>query len=407
VFGIRSLNIFKLGSITSEGKIDKIPDMPKFLEKEVKFVSSIGFSGIDTNFFAKENSLSLEDDETWRDKEPVLISWKDINLNIYVSFDRDVLNFDADIPYFAVSSNKTYEKFSIVIEDQKYSSRSSDKKVGFWLGDSSAEIGKIKIISKSSIDDNYYRFGDDEDDDESYDDDDSTVEDVESVVTLSGLGIYSDIKDEANSTLAVNTKITLGTLGVESNSADEKNKTIENIVLDLSLQNLDLESMKKIYESMSDLNPTDEKAMIFVLLAWAGYVPDILSKKPKIVLEELSAKYEGQTNKIKGFIQYIGKGDIKTLYNTWQKDLAAKLDFDISEKIGKEIIKDKLPSWEYDTDEELQEAVEEKLKSLEKSYNIKIQNGAMKGSFEYKDGKQTLNGKEMDVLEDNPFAIEY
>jgi uncharacterized protein YdgA (DUF945 family) len=384
VFGVRGLNIFNLGTITSTATIEEIAEFAQVSGKKFVINSDIGFSGLQTNFFTKENSKSLDEE-----KIPVTLSWKDIKVSTYVSFERDVLDYEADIPYFSASSNGTYDTFSVVIENQKYSSSMSDKKVGFWLGDSSFKIGKIQFITKEA----QIEYSGDEDEEDTEELKVSGFYD--SVVTLSGLDVYSDVKDEAASTLASNTKVKLDTLSIEGNVAGEENKTIENIVLNLNLENLDLESLKKIYNSLSNIDPLDKQAMMFVAFEWATYVPDILGKQPKIVLKELSGKYKGKTSKISGLVQYIGKGNVATLATAWQKDITGKLDFEISDEIVKKILKDQLPSWNYNTDEELEKAVEGKLKGLEESLGIKVQDGTIKGSFEYKDAKPTLNGKDI------------
>ncbi|MDR2636131.1 MAG: YdgA family protein [Campylobacteraceae bacterium] len=441
-FGFQSLNLFKIGSIeteiktteadSSESEFGGIYDFrnviaPDELRKAFNFLSStnlssdIRFSGIDIKIDLKEGSKKIESKDEIFD-----LTWKDVKGNYLVSFEKDTIDLDFEIPYFASNMNSAEGgNASFVIENQRYAGHVSKRKVGIWLGVFLTKIDKISVESAFKKEtynyDNYYDYGYDDysddldDSDEYYDEpsedytaskDEEEVEIVNTNFVLSGLEIASNTKEGDNSTITSNSIISAKNFAL----GGEDNLTLDDIVFNVDFQNIDLQSMKKILDSFEniDLQSATEVELLLFGTSFLSYIPDILAKHPKIVINELSAKYANQTHKIDGFAQYIGSGDLQKVYANIDNDIVMKINFDLGENLFREFFRQKAYKNSYGYDTEDKEAFEKNVANeitlnigaLEERFGVKPKDGAYKGIFEFKNGDFLMNGKPYEVNAD-------
>jgi hypothetical protein len=444
-FGLKDLNIFKIGSIKTAIKFNKtklanelpydefygnsdfkstnkLNEIKKLLASlsDISFSSDIRFGGIDTKIDIKEGSKEFENNG-----ELFAFSWKDIDGNYLLSFKRDTVEFNANIPYVSSMINSSKENSSLIVENQIYKNYASKREVGIWLGNSLIKVGKISFASTSVKNiydydeysdeygdyDDYYLDSDDYYANESYkyygellketNDENKTaetnndeeeaiatdiyeeeVEIVHANFTLINLDIASNIKEGADSTLYSDNKISVKNFVLNN----EQEFVLDDAVFDISLQNIDLESIKKVVNSLENIDFSDKIQLALLGASFMGYLPNTLAKHPKIVLNELGAKYANQTHKANGFIQYIGDGDLQSIYQNIKNDITAKLNIDIGWESFNKIYKDVLS---YNEDEELNSNLE-KLKEL----GFKVEDDKIKGAAEYKNNSLIVNGKE-------------
>ncbi|MDR1284879.1 MAG: YdgA family protein [Campylobacteraceae bacterium] len=397
-FGLSGLNIFNIGSIETT---------VNFYDQVFNVSSDVKFGGINTKIDVKANSKEFNNTK----EEFFTFSWKDIKANYFTSFERDIASSNADIPYFLANINTNKDNVSFEIENQKYSSHMSKRKVGLWLGDSSIKIGKISVAVEERVsyytdnynyDDYYAEDGYDDYDDyaEDYDygakDDEYAEEEIEvfnTNVTFSDIDMLFSIKEGDNLTITSDNRLSLKNFILNN---DEVNLTLNDIVSDVSFQNIDLNSLKKIEDSLKNVNFQDQKQLMYLGMSFMGYAPDILAKHPKIALNEFSIKYADQIHKVSGFIQYIGNGDLKSLQKNIQNDLIAKFDISIGQTFVKEILSKDFNSYYYDP-EEIEELVNKRIKGYEKM-GFEIGNNEIKGTIEYKNGDLLINGKSSPLL---------
>ncbi|MDR0580423.1 MAG: YdgA family protein [Campylobacteraceae bacterium] len=440
-FGLKNFNIFKMGSIKTEIKFDKptlssrllyyypyqdidsqntnrLSEIERLISSlnDISFSSDIRLSGIDTKIDIKEGSKELE-----KDGELLAFSWKDIDGNYLLSFKRDTIEFNANIPYISSTLNGSKDNNSLIVENQIYKNYASKRKTGIWLGNSLIKIGKISFASISAKNiydydeyeyddyDEYYSDSDDysNESDEYYseplkendenktteaDNDEEVIaadiyngeEEVEIVhtnFTLLNIDITSSIKEGSDSTLYSDNKISVKNFALNN----EQELVIDNAVLDISLQNIDLESVKKMVDSLENVDFEDKIQLALFGASLVGYLPNTLAKHPKIILNELSAKYANQTHKANGFIQYIGDGNLQSIYQNIKNDIIAKLNMDIGLKSFNKIY----GSVYYNEEEELNSNLE-KLKE----FGFKVEDDKIKGDAEYKNNSLIVNGKE-------------
>ncbi|MDR1460663.1 MAG: YdgA family protein [Campylobacteraceae bacterium] len=407
-FGLRGLNILNIGSIETTAKIYDFDN----IERIFNLSSDVKFNGINTKVDIKENSKELDNDAQ---KELFVFSWKDIKANYFTSFERDVIDFNANIPYFSALINAKQENVSFVIENQKYSSYTSKRKVGMWLGNSLAKIGKISVTidSKKENYDYYGGYYDDDYDNSDYysyedesdnfsenndytsENDEKPAEIVNTNVELSGIDMLFSIEEGNNLTISSNNKLSLENFAL---GKDETNLTLNDIVFDISLQNIDLDSMKKIMDSFDNVDLQDDKQLVLLGMSFIGYAPNILAKHPKLTLNELSIKYGNQTHKIDGFIQYIGNGDLQSLYKNIKNDLIAKFNISVGQTSVREILRKQFEGDSYETEEDAEELLNKRFEEL-KELGFELENNEIKGTIEYKNNALLINGKSSILLE--------
>ncbi|MDR3177495.1 MAG: YdgA family protein [Campylobacteraceae bacterium] len=411
-FGLSGLNILKIGSIDTKVKIYKLTldDLVKSkietyedygdIKDDIKlnsikdtfdtldnvsYSSDIKFNGINAKIDIKGD---LKESESKYGASSIL--WGDVKGNYLLSFERDTVDFNINAP--SLSSNQTgvSSNFSLVLENQKYLYSASKRKVGVWLGDSSIKIGKIFIArskQNSNYVDDYYDYYDDEgdydlDEEEDYDADEEELAEITNTnFTLSNFNMLSTTKEGSDSTIFSDNKISIEKLIISEN---QDSKSLDDIVLNTSLKNLDLESFKKIISSIENTDLKDQTQLILLGTSLIEYIPDILAKHPKFAIDELSVKYANQTHKLNGFIQYVGSGNIQSIYKNLQNDMDAKLDINI----GFDMVKN-LSSYDELEDKE----VEAKFKEL----GFEIKDNKLKGVIEYKKGSLTINGKQSSI----------
>jgi hypothetical protein len=401
-FGLTDFNIFNIGSI------DTTATLSKDLSEDEKtyafnFLSNVTFSGIDSKIHIKEGSKQITKEGRFGTKELFDIAWKDINIRYFVPFKRDLIESNADIPYLSFNFGKDEnDNISIVIENQKYSSLISKKKLDFWLGESTASIDAISIsdTSKKYI----YDYEEDEYDYEEYDlsntedEEYSDSDDIEKIakatdeiittnnIYLSGFHIKSNVEDAGNSNIASNTKVSLKNIVF---SDEEENVTLGDMVFDISLENIDLHSAKEFLKAFEGFDFTNKSKQLELGLSLIEQASNMLRKHPQISLNEFSGKYEGQEYKANGFVKYIGNGGLQYIMMSIDKDLEAKLDLSISDKLVRdEILKDYNTEQIYYGEDDLESKIQD-IKDL----GFKIENGVIKGVIEYKNSEITINGK--------------
>jgi hypothetical protein len=390
-FGLRSFNIFNIGSIKTTAK---------FIDTGYEFniSSDVKFNGINAKADIKENSKEFN-----MGSELFTISWKDIKTDYFTSFERDIVDFKADMPYISTVLSSESDNISIIVENQKYASSTSERKVGIPLGYSSIKIGKMSVSSsiEQKIYDDYYNYdGNNDYYSNNYDENGDYYSDnyeenseekikteiIDTYFTLSDISMISDLKDSDNLTIILDNKLSLKNLTVNNN---EKNLTLDDVVFNISLQNIDLNSAKNIIDSFQNINIEDEKQLALLGLSYLGYIPNILSKHPKISFDELSLKYKDQTHKLNGFIQYVGNGDLKSLYVNIKKDIKAKFDISIGDKLIKNILRGDSNYYDAQTaDDDLNETFE-----YLKTIGFTVENGMLKGVLEYQNGDLLINEK--------------
>ncbi|MDR1613966.1 MAG: YdgA family protein [Campylobacteraceae bacterium] len=376
LFGTR-FNAFSIGFIDTKGKVISTKKLPDLSGKEFGLKSKITLSGIKTNIFIKSDSASNYNEYS---DEYENLTWKDINADFFISFQKDSLNFDAYIPFIKIDdSNGNF----FIAEEQKYKNR-SNKKFGLWISDSDISIEKIDANSE-------------------------TVQ-----FLLSKLNFETKVRPDKDSTLRNINKISFAELKY-INFYDESDLSLSDVVFNVNLENIDAESMQKMSETISNIDPTNEEQAALAYLSFFGHISNIFAKHPKIVVEELSGKYSNQSGKISGFVQYVGNSDFSNF------DFVMKADFEIARGMVEQIFRDKYKNYydydlegDLDTDDEvdfkdrsdineeyekfdIENKVYSEMEYFENNLGIKDRNGVYQGTFEYKDGGFLLNGKPYEV----------
>ncbi|MDR1976290.1 MAG: YdgA family protein [Campylobacteraceae bacterium] len=362
-FGAR-FNPLKVGSIQTKGKLIKSDEIPDITDKEFNLKSSITLGGIDTDVSIKSDSIGRQDIYSGEYEN---LTWRDAKGRFFISFGRDELDIKANIPF--VKFDGAWDEF-VIVEDQKYESHSSKKETGVWIGDSIIDIGRVEFSGEPIS------------------------------FSLSKLKARMDIFADKGYTLKNVNKISFDDFKY-SNIDSAQKLWLSDIVFNINLENLDTNSMRKIYEAISSIDLTNEAQANLVLLSLFAYTSDILAKQPKIVLEELSGKYSNQSCKISGFVQYTGDGDLQKVYTSLDKDIVAEVDFEVAQKALKEYFRADIYKYYYgyDPEDEIQfrEDVESEValnvQEFEDEFDIKADKGIYKGTLEFKDGGYLLDGR--------------
>ncbi|MDR2080984.1 MAG: YdgA family protein [Campylobacteraceae bacterium] len=365
-FGI-SINPFSVGSISTKINIAAAKELSKLNDKEFKLNSIITLSGIDTDIFMEGGDISEYD--IFSDEFENL-TWKDINAKIFVSFQKDIFNIDADIPLVNIDASRN-EFF--IVKEQKYRGYFSKKELGLWLGNWDINVGNVEFYA----------------------------DDIE--FSLANLNFKTQIAQDKPSILKYANKLSFGEL--KYYNLPERNLLLNDVVFNINFENLDAVSIQKIAKTMNEIDAMDERQLNTAAFSVLGYIPDIFAKQPKIVLEEFSGKYSNASAKISGFAQYVGDGNLDN-DDGFIKYIDLKMNFDIDENIFREFLKQKIYQNYYGYDPENREEFEEnieneialEIESLEEELGIKSEGGAYKGVFEFKNGGFLLNGKAYDSL---------
>ncbi|MDR0762302.1 MAG: YdgA family protein [Campylobacteraceae bacterium] len=365
VFGMR-FNPFKIGSINTKGKIISSgnDEIPEILQQEFNVKSNVIVGGIDGSIVINGGNISTYNIYSGENDN---ITWQNTKADFFISFKRDKFNFDADIPL--IKFEGAFGEF-FVLEEQKYKSRSI-KKEGLWMGNSDIAISKVELSDKYSMN-----------------------------FLLSNLKINSNVDTGKSSTITNINKISFGELKY-SDIESAADVSFGDIVLNFNLENLDLESMKKITEAVQKIDPTNSNQASFVVLSLFGYMSNILAKHPKITVEEFSGKYANQSAKMSGFVQYVGDGDLMNVYANLNKDIDAKIDFEFMQEVLRKYFEQKTGTNYYgydpEDDEAFQEALNEEInlsiEAFEEDTGMRPENGLYKGTLEFKRGDFFLNGR--------------
>lgn len=402
--------LFNIGSMMTTFTMPEMYDLPELSNKEYSFNSTITFGGFDSNINIPGGTFTDDyyDYHDYHDYKKT-IEYKDINISFITSFDTNMLDFDLNVPLVVGSDiNRDNESIPVFeLNNLTFKQKSTlSPEVGFWVGGGIASIGKIIAYDRYS-DNNSIEF------------------------SLENFSLESNTKlDNTSDTVSVDFKTLIKGLMFKNNS---EMVIVKNFDFDFAFESLDAKSIKKFYEVFENIQyPYDDYTTMLQFASLAGEVPKILEKKPRILLNNLSAEYGNETHSAKGFIEYNGTSKIQDVFSYEAiKDIYGKFDVKIGENVFKNILKDSALSsarWSiYDEDVDYvgidpefndnYELVEEKkdtpyqqkLKKLtDDIYNEKIKyfeelgikavNGYINFIYEIKNGMPLVNGNHVNMF---------
>ncbi|MDR2100256.1 MAG: YdgA family protein [Campylobacteraceae bacterium] len=378
-----NINPFNVGYINTKINITTSKkELSRLSDKEFRLNSMIKLNGIDTSAFIEGGSVS---DYDVFSGEYENLTWKDINAKVFISFKKDIFSFDADIPLIKIDASQ--DRFFIA-ENQTYKGYFNKKEFDLWLGDWDMNIEKIDFSGDTDR------------------------------LLLTNLKFQSQISEDKDLMLKHSNEISFDKFDYASNFRKsqksfqqlldklDNNNSIENkeelflsdIIFNVSVENLDSESIQKISKIMSEIDISDDHQLGGAIMASFGYISDIFAKHPKVVVEEFSGKISNASVNISGFAQYVGDGNLMNIYDNFADYIAIKMDFNIDENVFKEYFRKETYAIYggyglEDTTNFMENMAELKMEIFEDEIGIKSQNGVYNGTFEIKNGEFLLNGK--------------
>ncbi|MFV0482200.1 MAG: DUF945 family protein [Campylobacteraceae bacterium] len=368
-FGLQGFSLSRVGKMISTITLPEMEELDSLSSKNLTINSDITTSGFDTVLSSNDGSYDLD--------KRTKASWKGVNGNYFFTFGKDEIDAYLDIPYFEIDEK---DRTKIVIENQKYTSKSSYKEIAFWLGDSTAKIDKITVTD---------------------------LREAGNGASLSNLDMFSILKKGENDTIFSENRFSIKQVTFKD-AYDAVDIKADNLVFNMDLENLDTESFKNIYDSTAGLDMNDQNQLLFTVMSWGSYVPKILGKKPKITFKDISGEYNGEKHSLNGFIEYVGNGKIAGFRdNSLMRDILSNIDITTSEKFVKTLLKNDVEKnlrWKYmyndqiskeELNSEVEFAVQNTIDAFKNLYNIQIENGVIKVKFNLKDGVATVNDREI------------
>lgn len=377
-FGMKGLNPFDIGKITYSSTYDLKNFIKNYLEQSYGYVLddyddynelvdklNIQFNGVGTVSYNGLNIATNIKNDT-HEISDFILSWDPIISTSFISFDKNHMQGNIVIPKVEMQTNFSYgENIIASFKNQKYNFDASKKNIGVWIGKYSVNIDEILINNK---------------------------EDNFTELMISKLGAISSMKEGKNSTLESRIEVSLNSI-----NAPFENTTLSDVNLDIVLENLDLESFKKINDTLSGIDVNNKNQIMVAGITIMSYIPALLEKQPKFVINDFSGKFDNKNFKVSGFAQYIG--DIRNLSmfsgrEDALKELSSKISFNIDKELFYNTIKNIYQNgfrYYYLTDEEIEEEINSNLNIL----NIKTDKESVDIIFEIKDGKIIINDKDI------------